>query len=270
MKIPDLQYVKLKTGQISYRQSGHGNDLVLLHGLAGNSRTWQKQFDFFSQNFRVTAWDAPGYGKSDIISAEINAYSESLNEFTNAIGIKTFILLGHSMGGIVAGHFSSQFPNRVSKLILSCTFLGRKQPKGSPLNKNYRLRLAQFDKMTPIDYGHARARSMTAPDCDLDILNDLAKIGAETRKEGLENAMRVISEADNGPSFASLNMPVLVLAGELDTTVTKNLTEAMVRVIPNSIPYINILYLKNVAHGPYMESPDNYNSALNYFLISLR
>ena len=269
MNIPDRQYVKLKTGQVSFRQAGQGNDLVLLHGLAGNSRTWQKQFDYFSKQFRVTAWDAPGYGESDSVTGDVNVYTQLLNEFTNAIGLKTFILLGHSMGGIVAGNFSSQFPERVSKLILSCTFLGHKQSKGSPLSKNYRLRLAQFDKMTSINYGYARAKSMTAPGCDPNILCNFAQIAAETRKEGLQNAMRVILEANNGPSFVSLNMPVLVLAGELDTTVSKSLTEAMVSAIPNSIPYIKVLYLKNVAHAPYMASPDNYNSALSDFLFSL-
>ena len=268
MSIPNRQYVKLKTGQISFRQAGHGNDLVLLHGLAGNSQTWQRQFKFFTKNFRVTAWDAPGYGESDTVGAEINTYSQTLNEFTNAIGIKTFVLLGHSMGGIVAGNFSSQFPNRVSKLILSCTFLGRKQPKGSLLSKNYRFRISQFDKMAPIDYGYARAKSMTAPGCNLDILKDFANIAAETRKEGLQNAMRVISEANNEPNFASLNMPILILAGELDKTVTKNLTEAMISAIPHSIPYVKVLYLKNVAHAPYMENSDDYNSVLNDFLVS--
>ena len=269
MDLPVRQYVDVGGVRISYRQAGAGPDLVLLHGLAGNARTWERQFDALADKFRITAWDAPGYGESDLVSTEIEVYADTLAAFTTALGIERFILLGHSMGGIVAGNAAGRFPHRVRVLILSCTMLGRKQAKGAPLGEKYLARLSQLDELKPIEYGFARAESMTAPGCDPAVLEHFAGIAAETRKDGLEGAARVISEANNERVFASLSMPVLVLAGDVDQTVTKDLTEEMIAAVPKTVPALQVHYLPSVAHAPYMEDPDTYNAILSGFLKTL-
>ena len=266
---PHRQKVALLTGSVSYRQAGSGPDLVLLHGLAGNSGTWERQFETFTDRFRMTAWDAPGYGHSAAVRPAVNAYADTLGAFTHAIGIERFILIGHSMGGVVAGNFAGRYQDRVSGLVLSCTHVGRKQRAGAPLSEKYLTRLAQYDAMSPLDYGRVRAESMTAPGCDPEILEDFARIAAETRKEGLEAAARVVSEADNRSHFAHLDMPVLVLAGDLDRTVPKALTEELVEAIPGELPSFVLHYLPGVGHAPYMEDANLYNTVLAGFLSSL-
>ena len=267
--LPDRREVILPTGRVSYRQAGSGPDIVFLHGLAGNSGTWMRQFEYFADRFQITAWDAPGYGGSDTVTPEIDVYGDVLGAFTASLGIDRFILLGHSMGGVVAGNFSGRYPDRVAGLILSCTHLGRNQPPGAPLGAKYLARLAQYEKMTPFEYGRARAKSMTAPGCAPQILEDFAQIAAETRKEGLEAAMRAISEADNRTPFASLDMPVLVLAGDLDKTVPKALTEGLIAAVPQGVPSSSVHYLPGVAHAPYMEDAEGYNKLLSDFLLLL-
>ena len=270
MEFPELRCVDVGDARISYRQAGQGQDLVFLHGLAGNSRTWELQFKRFADQYRVTAWDAPGYGTSDLVDLDIKAYSDVLDLFTTKIGIKKFVLIGHSMGGIVAGNFAGHYPDRINGLVLSCTLLGRKQAKGSALGEKYIVRLNQLDELSPLEYGRARAQTMTAPGCDSEIIEHFASIASETRREGLLAAMRIISEANNEPIFCHLNMPVLVLAGELDKTVTKDLTETMITAIPDSVPAFTVNYLPGVAHAPYMEDPEAYNSVLNTFFANLR
>jgi len=267
--LPHRQEVTLVTGSVSYRQAGSGPDVVLLHGLAGNSGTWEQQFKKFADRFRMTAWDAPGYGYSDPVTPGVDAYADTLGAFTQAIGIEHFILIGHSMGGVVAGNFAGRYRDRVCGLVLSCTHLGRRQHVGGPLGEKYLARLAQYDAMTPLDYGRARAKSMTAPGCDPRIIEDFARIAAETRKEGLESAARVVSEADNRSHFSQLDMPVLVLAGGLDRTVSRASTEELVDAIPEQLPSLAVHYLPDVGHAPYMEDANLYNALLGDFLSSL-
>ena len=131
-------------------------------------------------------------------------------------------------------------------------------------------RLKQIDELSPLEYGRARAKTMTAPGCDPEIIEHFASIAAETRKDGLVAAARVISEANNEPIFSKLNMPVLVIAGEVDKTVTKDLTEAMIAAIPETVPTLEVNYLPGVAHAPYMENPETYNAVLTNFLNSLK
>ena len=270
MNLPERRHVDINGVNISYRQVGTGTDLVFLHGLAGNSRTWELQFSVFSQAYRITAWDAPGYGTSDLVDLDVDAYSDTLRQFTISVGIDSFILVGHSMGGIVAGNFASRYPEKVKGLVLSCTYLGRNQEKGTPLNERYVTRLNQLNELSPLEYGRARAKTMTAPGCNPEVIERFASIASETRKDGLAAAVRVISEANNEPIFPNLDMPVLVIAGEVDKTVTKASTDTMIAAIPHKVPALKVSYLPGVAHAPYMEDPEAYNAAIINFLDSLK
>ena len=268
MPFPDRQTVELETGRISYRQTGSGSDLVLLHGLAGNSRTWERQAEVFSHRCRVTAWDAPGYGGSDPMAEPVSAerYADALLGFLDALDLQRVILLGHSMGGVVASAFAGRYQDRLRALVLSCTLLGRRQSPGAPLGESYIARLADLERLGSTEYGTTRAESMTAPGCSAAILMRLAGIAAETRREGLEAAMRVIAEADNGGALARIDLPVLVLTGELDRTVSRETSEALIAALAFGEAQVQIVTLPGVAHAPYQEDAASYNAALAGFL----
>ena len=268
--LPNRQHIELKSGKISYRQAGTGPDLILLHGLAGNSKSWIHQFEAFTSQFRVTAWDAPGYGQSKLADASVESYSSILNTFTKSIGINNFILHGHSMGGIIAGHYASHYRDRLVALILSCTFLGRNYPRGTVLNANYQKRLKQLNNMLPIEYGRSRVKSMISKRITKTSFDFFSSVTAETKPDGLKAAMHLITEANNTVHFQNLNVPILIIAGELDNVVTKNKTEAMINAIPSHVPFIKTSYLKGVAHAPYIEDPDQYNTTIQSFIESLK
>ena len=78
---PPLKIAETKVGNISYREKGNGNTLLILHGNLGNSRSWAFQLEDFSRSYRVVAWDAPGYGRSDEQAVNIDAYAEALAAF---------------------------------------------------------------------------------------------------------------------------------------------------------------------------------------------
>lgn len=269
MALPDRQTVDLDHGRVSFRQAGSGPDLVLLHGLAGNSLTWEEQFNVFTRGWRVTAWDAPGYGESDPVLPSVDSYAASLEALVAALDLAPFVLLGHSMGGVVAGRFAAAYPDRLRALVLSCTLLGRRQPAGSPLAESYRARLADLETLPAEEYGRRRAEAMAAPGCDPEPLERLAAIAAETRRDGLEGAMRVIAEADNSTALAGLALPVLVLIGELDRTATAELTGAVVDSLRGGPARVETAVLPGVGHAPYLENPGSYNGAIGAFLADL-
>ncbi|MDF1794651.1 MAG: alpha/beta hydrolase [Thalassobaculaceae bacterium] len=269
MAFTDRRTLDLDHGRISFRQAGSGPDLVLLHGLAGNSRTWEEQVAAFAADWRVTAWDAPGYGQSDTVEPTVDAYAAVLAALVDALDLPPFVLLGHSMGGVVAGRFAGRYPDRLRSLVLSCTLLGRRQPAGTPLGEGYRARLADLETLSAEAYGTARAESMAAPGCDPAILKRLAGIAAETRRDGLEAAMHVIAQADNSEALASLALPVLVLIGEQDRTATRELTDAVVASLAAGAAAVRTVTLAGVGHAPYLEDTAGYNAALRAFLDGL-
>src|SRR6185312_16592004 len=101
---PPLRRIAAGGRTVAYRESGYDNPrvLVLLHGVSSLAASWGPQFvSLPSRGYRVIAWDAPGYGGSDPLPQAEPApsdYAEALRGFVDAIGLKRFFLLGHSLG----------------------------------------------------------------------------------------------------------------------------------------------------------------------------
>ena len=96
--------------QFSFREAGDGSPLVLLHGIGSNSGSWQNQLAVLSGQFRVLAWDAPGYGEStplDMPQPDAQDYADALDAFLDAMQIPECCLVGHSLGTLMAAAFAS-------------------------------------------------------------------------------------------------------------------------------------------------------------------
>ena len=103
---------------INYIQYGKGRDIVLLHGWGQNIEMMKPLGDYFSDNYRITILDLPGFGKSDEPkeSWNIEKYSSFLELFLKELNVKKPIVIGHSFGGRVAIRYSSRNP--IEKLVL--------------------------------------------------------------------------------------------------------------------------------------------------------
>ena len=102
--LPSRQTCQLSHGRLTYRTTGSGQSIVFLHGLLGNAKSWTYQFQDprLTSAYRMIAWDAPGFGESDLLPAEIDAYVTALAEFIAAVADGPVHLVGHSMGGTLA------------------------------------------------------------------------------------------------------------------------------------------------------------------------
>ncbi|MDM1553270.1 MULTISPECIES: alpha/beta fold hydrolase [Chryseobacterium] len=103
-------------------QKANGKTILLLHGKNFNGAYWERTAkDLSEKGFRVIIPDQIGFGKSSKPHSYQFSFSQ-LAENTKAIldelGIDKTIVLGHSMGGMVATRFTLLYPEKVQKLIL--------------------------------------------------------------------------------------------------------------------------------------------------------
>ena len=110
--------INVKDLDINYIQYGEGKDILLLHGWGQNIEMMKPIGDNFSNKFRITIIDFPGFGQSEEPKSPwtIEKYSNMLEEFVEKLKIKKPIVIGHSFGGRVAIRYSSRNP--ITKLIL--------------------------------------------------------------------------------------------------------------------------------------------------------
>jgi len=261
---PPQRIVSLSRGKVSYRTVGQGPALVFLHGLAGNSQSWVRQFQAMAGRHRVIAWDAPGFGRSDSVAADVEVFTEILAELLDFLRCGEVAVVGHSMGGVVATRLAARQPSRVSRLVLSCTHAGHGQPADSPPMARYEQRVRELTGMEAMEFGKLRARRLFPDGFAGEAFDIAARIAAEARPEGIRVATRMLQLADNRPFLPHLPMPVLILTAGLDSVVKPEHGDELLRLTATA----RRVTLPDLGHAPYLQSPEAYNAALDEFLGS--
>ncbi|MFX0048384.1 MAG: alpha/beta fold hydrolase [Candidatus Hermodarchaeota archaeon] len=100
-----------------------GTPLLFIHGWLGSSIEWIYQFNYFSSKKHIIILDLPGYGKSDKPNTNysIEFFTSVILDFLNLLGYSEAIIIGHSLGGLIAQNIAIENPKLVKKLILIST-----------------------------------------------------------------------------------------------------------------------------------------------------
>jgi len=259
---PPSQLATLLNGPLSFRACGDGEVVLFLHGLLGSSRSWAFQFAHLSREYRVIAWDAPGFGQSGLVPASIDSYVETLRGFVGHIGERRISLVGHSMGGTLAACFAARYPDLVSRLVLSCSHPGYGDPESAPMSAKFENRMREFHRIGPVAYGVNRARDLLPASVPACVFDHAAEIAAEINPEGLRRATRMLQCADNRRLLPELGMPILILTGEADTDVRPDLKADLLRLTPVT----RHVEMPGLGHAPYFEAPCHYSGLIESFL----
>jgi len=245
--------------RIWYETAGEGPDLVLSHGLGGNAAVWYQQLPYFAQHHRVITWDQRGFGRSTNTteSAGPEAAISDLIALMDLLNVTSTDLVGQSMGGWVVLGVALQQPERVKSVVLACTTAG-----------------------IPVGFGPAIDPPLTAPVKITRPLGEHPAVGG--RLQSLDMARAYLYQAlgsfGNRPSdsdffrilrdftfsaeeLGELTVPVLMIAGELDSLMTPERIRAAATYFPDA----RVLELPDRGHSPYFEDPDPWNAHVHSF-----
>jgi len=94
--------------------------LVLVHGIAGSSQTWEEVIPALARDHTVIAPDLLGHGESAKPRGDysLGAYASGIRDLLAVLGHDRATIVGHSLGGGVAMVFAYQFPERTERLVL--------------------------------------------------------------------------------------------------------------------------------------------------------
>jgi pimeloyl-ACP methyl ester carboxylesterase len=106
--------------RVRYRTAGKGPLLVLVHGIAGSSQTWEEVMPALASDFTVVAPDLLGHGESAKPRGDysLGAYASGIRDLLAVLGYDRGSIVGHSLGGGIAMVFAYQFPERTERLAL--------------------------------------------------------------------------------------------------------------------------------------------------------
>ncbi len=203
---------------ISYTVHGKGEPtLILVHGWSCDGRYWRHQIDAFSKKYRVVVVDLAGHGHSGLMRGRytMRAFGEDVRAVAEAVGSRTVILVGHSMGGAVIAEAARLMPDRVLGLVGVDTFD----------NVEYPLTREALDEMlAPMvdDFsGGSRAfvTEMFLPATDPRIrewiLADISAAPPYVALSAMEELLTQYISGDTARVFETIVAPVVTVNGDL-------------------------------------------------------
>ena len=228
------------------QEAGEGPPLLLLHGLAGSARWWQHNLPALTASFRVRAVDFPGFGTSHRRAHfDLDRAPAQVVRLMDREGIERAHLMGHSMGGLVAGGLAAEFPARVDRLVLvDAGFLA--------------LDRATWHRLTGL--------ITTAPRSALSILPVLVE---DTWRSGpwrmLEATVQLL-QADWNRKLPLIRAPTLVIWGEHDRVCPPVIGRRISELVPDA----RLVIIPGAAHNPMWERPARFDREVLDFLRAPR
>ena len=247
-------------------EQGQGDTAVfLLHGVGGGKEAWaHNQPALASRGFRTIAWDMPGYGASSTVQPYDNAaLAGALAALIEHTGARRNVVLGHSMGGMVAQELAALHPALVHGLILFAS-----SPAFGKADGIWQQQFLQ-SRFAPLDQGrgmaglaHDLVPGMFAPDADPARIAEAAALMAHVPPDSYRAALSAIVSFNRLDSLAGIAVPTLCLAGQLDKTAPPAVLEKMASRITGA----DYVCLPGVGHLANIEQPAPFNEAVLKFL----
>ena len=117
---------------INYKVEGQGEPLVMIMGFTAPLIGWTAQTSFFKKYYRVVTFDNRGVGKSDKPQGPYSTrmMADDTVRLMDHLGIEKAHIMGASMGGMIAQELAINYPQRVIKLVLACTYARQDETSG--------------------------------------------------------------------------------------------------------------------------------------------
>ena len=249
----------------SIAQGSGPTALFLLHGVGGGKQAWTANMPALADaGYHVIAWDMPGYGDSAMVEPCTTAeLARALQALIQQVGAERNLILGHSMGGMVAQELVAMWPQQVDALILSGTSAAFGRADGAWQQNFLQQRFAPLDAgMDMAALARQLVPMMMAPHADAQAQARACAMMAAVPQASYRAALQAIVSFDRLDDLARIVVPTLCLAGEHDHNAAPHVMQRMAdRIGPGQYQC-----LAGVGHLANMEQPEAFNRAVLDFL----
>lgn len=275
------EYIRVNGIRLHYVTAGQGPLLLMLHGFPEFWYSWRHQIPLLSPYFTVVAPDLRGYNLSDKPNwgYETDVLVRDVAELITALGHNDAVVLGHDWGGMLAWLLAIDHPARVRQLVAMniphpALFLQAVRSNPRQLLRSWYI---AFFQLPGLPEALIRANDFAAVEWMLRGTaankaafsdEDIARYKEALRQPGALSAAiayyrHLLSPTNTARSSGLVAAPTLLIWGEQDVALGKELTYGTERLVPN----LQTRYIAEAGHWVQQEAPEAVNEALLAFLV---
>ncbi len=264
--------LRVRGFEMAYEDTGgNGIPLVLVHGFPLDRTLWSAQINALSEVARVIAPDLRGFGESQMPGGAVTmeTYADDVRALLDALGIKSTVMAGLSMGGYITLAFYRQFAARVRGLILANTKAGADSAEGKKAREdNAALAREQgvaavAEKMFP---------KMLAPQTLAERPVVAGAVRAMMSRQSVAAVVAALmamrDRPDSTPLLGEISVPTLIITGADDNLIPPKESELMRDAL--RVPGAQLIVIPGAAHLSNIDQPDAFNQAVREFLKTIR
>jgi pimeloyl-ACP methyl ester carboxylesterase len=240
--------------------------LVFLHGIGGGKQGFAAQLAYFAdRGYRALAWDMPGYGDSALVApCDFDGLAKALLRLLDQAQVARAVLIGHSMGGMVAQQAWTLCPERIAGLVIAASSPAFGNSNGDFQTQFVAQRLAPLDAgQTMADVAQALIPRMVAPGYQGAGLALAHRCMAAVPPATYRAALQALVQFEQRAALPTITVPTLCLAAEHDSTAPSEVLRRMAEKIPGA----QFAVLPGAGHLLCFEQPEAFNAVIHSFLI---
>lgn len=226
--------------------------VVLLHGYPLSRAIWEPVIPRLAKARRVVAPDLRGHGAtpSGKQPPSMDDLARDVLALADQLGLRTFGLAGHSMGGYVALALLRLAPGRVDRLALVATKAGADSEEAKQGRRNQQDLVQR--RGTPA-LAEVLLPKMLAPTAPRELREEVRRLMEGTPVSGVVDTLNaMMMRPDSTPGLAAIRVPTLVVAGGEDQLMPRAELDKLAREIPGA----RLEVVDGAGHLPMMERPD--------------
>ncbi|MFN3724358.1 MAG: alpha/beta fold hydrolase [Paracoccaceae bacterium] len=246
---------------LPFLRAGGGPPLVLVHGYLGGSAQWRDQIAAFAPVHDVIVPDLPGFGAAAALPGpdSIGGFAEAVTDCLDGLEIGRFVLLGHSMGGMIVQEMAARLGDRISRLVLYGTGpLGLMPDRFEPLETS----IARLEADGVASTADRISATWFAHGADAPGYPATRDIARAANPAAARNALCAMRDWDGRAALAGFAMPTRIIWGDRDRSYRWPQVEALWQGIAGA----ELGVIPGASHAVHMEKPRLFNSMVLDFL----